>query len=136
MSWNLSDPRTRLRIFLFLVAAHSLAVGLNLIFFPPRLMTLFGYAPIGEPFFKVQGGVFHLVMVTVYTLGAWDPHRHRSLVLLSVIAKGIATVFLVTYYVLVDPIIVVLLSGIGDALMGLVIALLHRSFLRVPPSRG
>ena len=68
----LADPSRRLRLLLRLVAAHSLAVGLALVLAPADVFVRLGYAPLGERFFPVQGGVFHIVMAAGYLMAARD----------------------------------------------------------------
>ena len=112
---------SRLSILLWLVALHSLVVGLGLVLVPPDTMRLFGYSHYQERFFSVQAGVFHFVLVVAYSLAAAAPRRFTGLLILSVAAKFIATVFLFIYFLSVDHIWVVLLSGIADLAMGLAI---------------
>jgi hypothetical protein len=128
MTKFLSDPRSRLSVFLWLVALHSTVVGILLVVLPADVMPLFGYAPLGEAFFKSQGGVFHFVMVVAYVLAARDPLKNQVLVEFSAVAKFIGTVFLVTYFLAVDRVWVVLLSGAGDFVMGVVIVVLNGRF--------
>lgn len=115
-----------LKIFLYLVALHSFFVGLGLIFIPSHFFVEFGYHEISENFFRAQGGVFHLVMVVAYSLAAINPSINKPLVKFSIIAKLIATFFLVYYYLFIDNIIVVLLSGLGDFAMGVLILFLAK----------
>jgi hypothetical protein len=128
-----SRQARRLRLVLGLVAAHSAAVGAGLIFAHPAVLRALGFHAVGEPFFPVQGGVFHLVMAAAYTLPALHPARFEPLILLAVIAKSIATLFLVGYWLLVDPVWSVLLSGVGDLLMGALILMVWFSWRRSPP---
>ena len=123
-------PVRWLSIALALVALHSAAVGLVLIIAPPSVMQAFGYAMITEPFFKVQGGVFHIVMAVAYALAALDPVGRRLLVVFAIAAKMIATAFLLSYYAVVPSLTVILASGVVDFLMGLLLLLLFR---RLPP---
>jgi hypothetical protein len=123
-----------LSIALSLVALHSTVVGLVLIVAPPSVMEAFGYAWITEPFLKVQGGVFHLVMAVAYALAALDPAARRTLVAFAVAAKMIATVFLLVYYAVVSPLPVILGSGLGDLLMGVILLVLLRRL--TPPERS
>ena len=51
-------------------------------------------------------------------LAATQPVRHHGLVVLSIVAKFTATVFLLVYYAFGDRVPMILLSGLGDALMG------------------
>lgn len=115
-----------LKIFFLLVSIHSLFVGLGLILIPSHFFIEFGYNEIGENFFRVQGGTFHLVMVAAYLLAAVDPAKNRIMVIFSIIAKTMATIFLFAYFLLFDSIIVVLLSGIVDLGMGVIIYLLAK----------
>ena len=115
-----------LRIFLVLVALHSIAVGINLISFPPEWMTEFGFTTITNNFFKVQGGVFHIVMAIAYLLAAWKPVEYRILIVFSISAKGIATIFLFTYYLIYPTTVMILISGIVDFLMGLCLFILYK----------
>ena len=113
-----------IRIFLALVALHSVIVGINLISFPPHWMTKFGFLPITENFFKVQGGVFHIVMAVAYLLAAWKPVEYRILIIFSITVKFIATIFLISYFILSDSTITILLSGVVDFLMGLILLII------------
>jgi hypothetical protein len=120
---------------LWLVALHSFLVGIGLVLLPPTAMPFFGLQPFVEKFFPVQGGVFHLVMCLVYLLGAVNPERFDNLIILAIIAKFMAAAFLTLYYVLGSQVWMVLLSAVGDGLMGMVILLAYRSFTRpAPPS--
>ena len=111
----------RLSVLLWLVALHSLVVGLGLVLVPPETMQRFGYGAYQERFFSVQAGVFHFVLVVAYALAAARPRRFPGLLALSVAAKLMATAFLVLYFLFADRIWVVLLSGIGDFAMGVAI---------------
>lgn len=111
---------------LWLICIHSAVVGLSLIFLPATSLTFFGYNTITERFFPVQGGVFHLVMAIVYGMAAFDGNRFRALILVTIIAKFAATVFLLSYYLFVDPIVMVVLSAVSDFLMGILVLIGYR----------
>jgi len=119
----LKNPALRLRTLLWLVAAHSAGVGLGLILHPASILSQAGYAPVSEPFFPVQGGVFHLVMALGYSIAAVDPLRHRSLVIFAILVKCVATVFLVVYWLAAGHLLVVLASGIMDGFMAALLAM-------------
>lgn len=112
------------------IALHSFGVFVGLVFFPSEWFEIFGYHPITEPFFRVQGGVFHLVMVVAYLLASQDPNNNRSLVVFSFSTKFIATLFLFLYFFLVDHILVVLLSGLGDFAMGCALLVFYLKLFR------
>lgn len=115
-----------LRLFLILIAIHSFLVGLALIFTPSEFFTYLGYARINEKFFPTQGGIFHFVMSIAYSLAAYYLHRESGLVILTIAAKMLAMTFLLFYYLFVDQIWMILVSGLLDGLMGWVILLLYR----------
>jgi len=110
-----------LKIFLILVAIHSFCVGLGLMIIPLDYYDLFGFYDYSGNFFKIQAGVFHIVMSGAYVLAARDPVGNQVLILFSIFAKMIATVFLISYAVFIDMVWMVLASGIFDLLMGLVL---------------
>jgi hypothetical protein len=126
----ITDPARRLSLLLWLVAVHSAVVGLGLIWQPAGLFARLGYAPVGEPFFPVQGGVFHVVMAIGYALAARDLAGNRCLASFAIVVKAAATVFLIGYWLLEARLAVVLLSGIGDGLMAVLIGVGYASWRR------
>lgn len=98
---------------------------------PASLMPFFGFEVSVENFFPVQGGVFHLVMATAYALAAIGMDRFGGLILITIVAKFMATVFLLIYYFAVDKVWTVLLSAVGDILMGMVILLVYLYYSKV-----
>jgi hypothetical protein len=115
------------RIILVLISVHSICVGAGLIFLPLSMYDFFGFEGYQGAFFKIQGGVFHLIMGLVYLQASRDPVRNVSLIWLTVGAKFTASVFLLSYYTFAERIWMVLASGVGDLLMGLVVLALYLS---------
>ncbi len=114
-----------LKIILWLIAIHSIIVGVLLICLPISGYHFFGFN-VEEKFFPTQGGIFHIVMSIAYIMAAKRLGKDTGLVIFSYIAKFIATAFLVFYYFIFDNILTILFSGIGDLIMGLIIlATLH-----------
>lgn len=107
-----------LRIFLALVAFHSIGVGLGLILIPLDRFGFFGFEGYQGNFFKIQAGVFHLVMCLAYVPAAVNPLKNRLLIRFAILAKFTATLFLFAYAALVEMVWMVLVSGILDSLMG------------------
>jgi hypothetical protein len=105
-------------------------VGVGLIAIPPELLTSFGFNLVREPFFPIQGGVFHIVMSVAYAMAAWDPPRNDRLIVMAIIAKLMALSFLVAYYLIGEQIITILLSGIGDGLMAAILLWARYRFMR------
>ncbi len=114
-----------LPLILYLVSGHSFLVGLILITRPARLMALTDLARVNEPFFPVQGGMFHIIMAVGYGLAATNIQQFSALVVFSIIVKFMATAFLLIYHFKVQAKMIVLASGVIDGLMGIVILLFY-----------
>ena len=121
--------RKILQWILWLIAIHSICFGLALIIFPIGFIEFFGFR-LQEKFFADQGGLFHLIISTVYIMAARNPERAGKLIFLSCFTKFSASVFLISYFIFGGHIIMVFLSGIGDFLMGVAIFLSYRLFLK------
>ena len=128
MKENKNYPKLRLSIVLWLMAAHSFLVGAGLIIQVPKVMELFGFLPCHEQFFPAQGGVFHVVMAFGYALAACDSVRYRCLIPFSIFVKAVATLFLLGYFVFVDGILMILISGIGDGVFCVILSLAYIPF--------
>jgi len=114
----LMPPARRLSTFLWLVAAHSFAVGILLVIQPAALIKLMGFGVIEQPFFPCQGGVFHVAMSIAYIFGAMDVHKNKNMIIYAIIVKMAAAGFLFSYYYFMERFMAVLLSGALDLLMG------------------
>ena len=118
------------RLLFILLAVHSLCVGAGLVLIPLPAYTLFGFQEYQGAFFKFQGGIFHLIMGSVYLFTALDPVKFRSFIYLTIAAKTVATLFLLGYYFLAERIWMILVSGLGDMLMGGAVLLLYMRISR------
>jgi CBS domain containing-hemolysin-like protein len=116
-----NHPDKLLSAVLWLVAFHSLVIGLILIAQPAGLMQLAGFGADHERFFPAQGGVFHLLMFVVYSIGAIRIEKYYYFIVFSIFVKAAATFFLLTYCFAAEFKWVILLSGIADGIMGLTI---------------
>lgn len=119
------DYKKLLGWFLWLVCAHSIGVGLGLIIMPSDWLAFFDLTVDPYRFFSTQGGVFHLVMAVAYGLAASKPERYPGLLILIVSAKIIAFLFLSIYYLAVEMILTVALSGVVDGMMAILIMFLY-----------
>jgi hypothetical protein len=129
-------PDRVLSTVLWLVALHSIAMGLALIAQPALLMKLSGFSSECERFFPAQGGVFHILMAVAYIMGATNIEKYYYLTVFSIIVKAVATLFLMVYCFAVEFKWIVLLSGIGDGVMGLMIFLALQNYLRLKTRYG
>jgi len=118
-----------LTLFLWLVALHSFLVGIALITTPSKIFVFIGFSDVTEKFFPVQGGVFHVVLSIAYAMAARDVIHQGRMVMLTISAKLIATVFLFSYFFIIDKIWVLLLSAIGDAFMGITVWYLYGRYV-------
>jgi len=107
-----------LKVFLILVTLHSFCVGLGLILIPLDYFDLFGFNEYSGNFFKIQAGIFHVVMSGAYVSAARDPVGNNTMIRFSIFAKLMATVFLISYALFINMVWMVLVSGIFDFLMG------------------
>lgn len=120
-----------LRWFLWLIAAHSFIVGMVLIILPGESLAFFGFNII-EKFFSTQGGVFHIVMSIAYALAAENLGKSDLVIYFSIAAKFIATIFLISYFLFKNFILVVAFSGIGDLIMGILLLVLFINYKKEP----
>ena len=117
-----------LQIVLILMCLHSFTVGVALIFMPVKLMPFFGLTIPVEKFFPVQGGIFHIVMVLAYFIAALWYDRNQGLILFIILTKFLATIFLFSFYFLIEMAWIILFSGIADCLMGIAILWVYLNF--------
>ncbi|TSA29890.1 MAG: hypothetical protein D4R67_01380 [Bacteroidetes bacterium] len=112
---------------LWLIAIHSICYGVGLILFPPSFFAYFGF-DLPQTFFADQGGVFHILISSVYILAAIDlPHASR-LIGITCFVKFSAFIFLMAWYIFGLPSWIILVSGILDLLMGLVVWFLYAGY--------
>lgn len=115
-----------LAVFVCLVGAHSVILGVVLIVAPFWLLSLFGWGINCHPFFLQQAGVFHILLGLFYVVEYFSYHRIRMLLT----AKVSAVIFLTAQFVWSDPGPGVMLSNLADASMAAIAA-----FLWTRPSR-
>lgn len=121
-----SDFKKYLSYFLFLISVHSFAVGVGLLFISPSILEFFGLVDYKESFFQAQGGIFHIAMSVAYAMAGLNIEKSIRLIQFIILLKVIAFVFLVFYFVFVLPAWLILLSGIGDGIMGGILLILYR----------
>jgi hypothetical protein len=111
------------RILIVLIALHSIAVGIMLMFFAEWAVSFAGWTGAEPIFFIWQAGAFHFVLAAGYLV---EHLQHRSITLL-LIAKTTAFVFLLGGSLLADTPWSVWFSGVADGAMALVAFLVHRA---------
>ena len=115
-------------ITLWLIAVHSIGIGIGMILFPTDWISYFEIKPAEHRFFITQGGVFHLVMAVAYGMAASNVKANSILIMFSISVKFIATLFLLSYFIFVNQFGIIFLSAISDFCMGLVVLLLSRKY--------
>jgi hypothetical protein len=105
-----------------LIAIHSYAVGFFLLFFTRWGADFGGWGEITPLFFARQAGIFHFVVATGYLI---EYFRYRGVALLLT-TKALAVIFLGAMWLIDGGPWSVPLSLVGDALMGLVVFVVHR----------
>jgi hypothetical protein len=111
------------RALVFLIALHSIVVGLFLTFATHWGARFGGFASPLPLFFPRQAGAFHFVVAGVYLV----EYFHYRGVGLLVMTKSMAVVFLFLTALLDSVPWVVPLSGVGDGLMAVAVVLLRRA---------
>jgi len=129
-------PEKFLSTVLWLVAVHSIAMGLALITQPDVLMEWSGFRFEYEHFFPAQGGVFHLLMAVAYIMGAVNSNKYIYLIVFSIIVKAVATTFLLVYCFIIEFKWIILISGIGDGVMGVMIFVALEYYLYFQTTNG
>ena len=117
------DYRRIEKWLIVLIALHSFTIGIFLLFFTRWGAELGGWPEVVPLFFAKQGEIFHVVVACGYLL---EYSRHGTVTFL-LLAKILAVAFLVGMMV-VDPASpwTVGLSALGDAIMALVVYVVHR----------
>jgi hypothetical protein len=111
------------RALVVAIALHSLVVGLLLAFATEWGARFGGFAAVSPLFFARQAGAFHFVVAAAYVV----EYFHYRGVLLLVVTKTIAVLFLGVSAALPDAAWVVPLSGLGDAAMAVAVVGLRRA---------
>ena len=109
------------RLMFILMAIHSFIIGSGLIICPGKFLLFFSFSVPAEKFLPMQSGVFHIIMTFAYVMIVLRPDRNQGLILLSIVTKLMATVFLFSYYFLVEKGWAILLNGVIDCIFGLAI---------------
>jgi hypothetical protein len=115
-----------LSLFLWLIALHSVLVGIGLIFLPSSAFEFLGFNSTFDRFFSTQGGVFHISIAICYAMAGYDKIKYKQLIIFSIIVKFIAAIFLRIYFLLVSSQWLIIVSAVSDLLMGVIILHLYK----------
>lgn len=117
--------RNWFKLFFLLIAIHSFLIASGLIFFPDKFLSFFSFTIPEVKFFTTQSGIFHYIMSFGYTIIAFWPERNHGLIILSILTKFMATVFLFSYYFFIEKGWAILMCGVIDCMIGLIILWLY-----------
>lgn len=123
--WRLAGVEGAKRLlsaWVLLVAAHSYGVGAFLLFATAWGARFGGFGEVSPLFFARQAGIFHFVIATAYLV---ERFVHGGVVIL-LMAKATAVVFLVAVWLLGVDAWSIPLSAAGDAAMGIATFVLAR----------
>lgn len=111
---------------IILIALHSIGIGTGLLWSPGWAYSFAGWEIPSPIFFPHQGGVFHIVLAIAYLI---EYFRYRGVILLFT-AKTIAVLFILVSTIFGNVSYVVPLFGAIDAIMGIVVFLVHRNAIK------
>ncbi len=115
---------TLLYLCVFLVGLHSLGLGIYIYFFTAGFYDLAYSAEVENFFFVRQAGLFLGCLGLFYWLVLWDMRRYRYLVVLIVVTKILAVVFMLSNAHHTSAPGIVKLASLGDgAMAGLLLCL-------------
>lgn len=117
------------------VAAHSIGLGLLMLFLPGTMLRLTGWTADNTLFFPAQSGIFLLILGGACLAGAW----HRPFAWFLVASKAAATVLLSVVLLVMDVPTILNLALVGDALMGiavLIVLLIERQAVYTATTSG
>ena len=110
---------------LWIFVLHTTGVAIGLFVLPSEYLTYFGLEGYQGRFFQTQAGVFHLVLGLAYLLALFYWEKASVLIFFAVVAKSIAVVFLVVYYLFLEPAWIILFSAVGDGILGMLLLIVY-----------
>ncbi|MFZ1730852.1 MAG: hypothetical protein WBQ23_04995 [Bacteroidota bacterium] len=114
-------------LVLIAAAVHSMCTGVGLILHPAGLLNWGGWNTVTEPFFPVQGGLFHILMAGLYFYARSSQPAQDILLPYVIAVKTAATAFLFLYSIAVECIWMVAASGVLDGLFAIVLFVLWKA---------
>jgi hypothetical protein len=118
---NVNFWRRLEEVGVLLVALHSFAIGIMLMFTTAWVLPFAGWDEVSHLFFPRQSGAFHIILAAGYF---WEFRAHKTINLM-LLAKGTAVVFLLVMSPWKEAWSVPI-SGIFDGLMLVGMAFIHR----------
>ena len=112
-------------LILFLVGAHSILLGLTIFFFTEFFYKVFFAVNIENIFFVRQSGIFLFLIGLFYLYPLFNLKDNYNLILLTVVSKGVAVLFLISNAHLTSAPAMIYLAAFFDGLMGAVLTIVY-----------
>ena len=110
---------------LFLVGMHSILLGLIIYFFTNFFYRVFFAASIENIFFVRQSGIFLFLIGLFYLYPLFKLKNLYNLILLVIISKAVAVIFLITNAQLTTAPEMIYLAAFFDGLMGTLLTVVY-----------
>jgi hypothetical protein len=112
-------------VIVTLVGAHSILLGLTIYLFTEFFYNVFFATSIENFFFVRQSGIFLFLIGLFYLYPLFNLKSFYNLILLTVISKTVAVLFLISNAQLTTAPAMIYLAAFFDGLMGAVLAVVY-----------
>lgn len=117
-------PMLALRALILMVGAHSIILGMAIYFATDSFYRIFFNAAVDNLFFVRQSGLFLILMGMFYLVPLRDPEKYRIIILLTIVTKILAVVFMLANAGHTPAPGMILLAAAGDGSMALALIFL------------
>jgi hypothetical protein len=114
-----------LKCAVLLVGVHSITLGIFIYWFTATFYRLFFHVDVENIFFVRQSGIFLFLAGLFYLFPLFDIHKFNRIILLVVISKVSAVIFLITNAKETMTPIMIYLAAAGDATMAIALAAVY-----------
>ena len=112
-----------LKFTVFCVGIHSVILGIIIYFFTGNFYEFLLGEPIKGTFFVRQSGIFLFLAGLFYLFPLKNIHLHYKLILLVIVSKILAVIFLVTNASITPSPFMIYLTALGDGSMAIALAI-------------
>ena len=112
-----------LKIVVLCVGVHSVVLGIIIYFFTGGFYRFLLGQPIADPFFVRQSGIFLFLAGLFYLFPLRNIHIYHHLIILTIVSKVCAVVFLATNAHLTPSPPMIVLTAAGDGSMAIALSI-------------
>ena len=112
-----------LRLVVFCVGTHSVVLGTIIYFFTDRFYSFLLGATISDTFFVRQSGIFLFLAGLFYLFPLKDLHSFHQLIMLTILSKVCAVIFLTTNAHLTPSPAMIFLTAASDGSMAIALSI-------------